>query len=227
VYDIDLSMGFIAAIRLVHDELPLVPTIEHRSGVTLRYEYGAMTGEQRLQFVSAFGDEHEALEEVMAADPTIANATCVATFENRSIYRVVVETDLEIVPDRCAEAGLFAFRITSAEGGWCARVHLPDRDVLSAFRSQCLDRGISFHVNHLYDSSVSDEQNYFLTEQQHEILTMAYYAGYFEVPRGATQDDLASRLDISDSAVSQRIRRAVSELIAATLENDRAPDEYG
>lgn len=220
-------MGFIAVVHLVHDELPLVPTIEHCSDVTLRYEYGTTIGEQHLQFVSAFGVENEVLEAAMTADPTVSNAICVATFENRAVYRVTVETDLEIVPARCVEDGVFTFRIMSAEGGWIARVHLPDRDALSAFRHRARDRGISFRVNNLYDSSVSDEQTYFLTEQQHEILIMAYYAGYFDVPRRATQDDLACRLDISDSAVSQRIRRAVSELIAATLENDRAPEEYG
>lgn len=213
-------MGFIAAVHLVHDDLPLVPTIERCADVTLRYEYGTTIGDRRLQFVSAFGDD-ATLEEAMDADPTVADATPVATFENRTIYRVVVDTDLEIVPDRCAENGVFVFTVTSAEGGWIARIHVPDRDALGSFRMHCRDRGISFRITQLYDSSASDERSYFLTERQHEILTMAYYAGYFEVPRGATQDDLADRLGISDSAVSQRLRRAVSELIAATLENER------
>ncbi|WP_226481483.1 helix-turn-helix domain-containing protein [Natrinema amylolyticum] len=220
-------MGFIAAVHLVHDELPLAPTIARCSDVTLRYEYGTTTGERRLQFVSAFGDERAALEDAMAADPTVSDPTRVATFENRAVYRVAVDSDLEIVPDRCVEYGLFVFTVTSDDGGWIARIHLPDRDALSAFRAHCRDRGISFRVTQLYDSSATDDRTYSLTERQHEILMMAYYAGYFEVPRRVTQDDLADRLGISDSAVSQRLRRAVSELIAATLENDRTPDEYG
>ncbi|MDS0477594.1 helix-turn-helix domain-containing protein [Natrinema sp. 1APR25-10V2] len=216
-------MGFIAEVHLSHDDLPLVPTIERRSGTTLRYEYGTTHDERRLQFVSAFGDDYPALEAAMASDPTVSEPTRIATFDNRAIYRVVVDTDLEIVPARCADRGLFVFTITSDDGGWVARVHLPDRDALSAFRTHCRDRGISFRVTQLYDSSVSDDQTYFLTDRQHEILTMAYYAGYFQVPRNATQDDLADRLDVSDSAVSQRLRRAIAELIAATLENDRLP----
>ncbi|AFO58941.1 MULTISPECIES: helix-turn-helix domain-containing protein [unclassified Natrinema] len=220
-------MGFIAAVHLVHDELPLVPTIARCADATLRYEYGATTKKHCFRFVSAFGDERAALESAMAADPTVSNPTRVATFENRAVYRVAVDSDLEIVPDRCIEDGLFVFTVTSDDGGWLARVHLPDRGALAAFRTHCRDRGISFRVTQLYDSSATDDRTYSLTERQHEILTMAYYAGYFEVPRRATQDDLAARLGISDSAVSQRIRRAVSELIATTLENDRTPDGYG
>lgn len=220
-------MGFIAAIHLVHDDLPLVPTIERCSDITLRYEYGTTIEGRRLQFVSAFGGEDAILEDAMDADPTVSNAARVAEFENRDIYRVLLDTDVELVPDHCAEYGLFVFTVTSDNGGWNVRVHLPDRDALSAFRAHYRDRGISFRVTQLYDSSASDDQTYFLTERQYEILTMAYYGDYFEVPREITQDDLADRLDISDSAVSQRLRRAISELIAATLETDRTPDECG
>lgn len=218
-------MGFIAEVHLVHDDLALAPTIAHAPDVTLRHEYEATTADRTVQFVSTFSDDYALLEEAMDADHTISDPTRVATFENRAIYRVTLETDLEIVPDQCAEGGLFVFTITSAERGWTARVHLPDRDALTAFRAWSRDHGISFRVTQLYDLSASDAGTYFLTEQQHEILLMAYYAGYFDIPRGITQDGLAERLEISDSAVSQRIRRAVSELIAATLENDRTPLE--
>ncbi|WP_254529065.1 helix-turn-helix domain-containing protein [Natrinema gelatinilyticum] len=219
-------MGFIAEIHLVHDELPLAATIERQSSVTLRYEYEMTTDDRRIQFVSAFDDEYGALEETLASDPTVSELDCIATFENRAIYRIVVDTDLQIVPAQCAEYGLFVFTVTSANGGWVIRAHLPGRDALTAFRKWCRDREISFRVNQLYDSSVSDDRAYFLTERQHEILTVAYYAGYFEVPRDVTQDALAERLDISDSAVSQRLRRAISELITATLENNCTPAEY-
>ncbi|MFC4544570.1 helix-turn-helix domain-containing protein [Halosolutus amylolyticus] len=220
-------MGFIAEVNLVHDELPLGPTIERCPGVTFRYEYGTTVDGRRLHFVSAFSDEYETIENAIAADPTVADRTRVATFENRTIYRVTVETDLEIVPHQCAAHGVFVFSVTSGQKGWITRVHLPDRDALTAFQACCRDQGISFRMTQLYDSSVSDDRTYFLTERQRDILTMAYYAGYYEIPREITQDDLADRLEISDSAVSQRLRRAVSELIAATIEHEHSPDEVG
>ncbi|MFP8953672.1 helix-turn-helix domain-containing protein [Natrialbaceae archaeon A-arb3/5] len=218
-------MGFIAEIRVVHDELPLASTIAAHPAITIRYEYTVRT-ERPIAFVSAFGDEHRALGGAMVADPTVSAPERVATFENRTIYRVTLETDREIVPGCCGELGLFVFTITSGERGWIVRTHVPDRDTLTAFREYCRDRGISFRVSQLYDSSASDDGTYFLTERQHEILVMAYYGGYYDIPRVITQDDLAERLDISDSAVSQRLRRAVAELIEATLDSDRMPGRH-
>jgi predicted DNA binding protein len=103
-------------------------------------------------------------------------------------------------------------------------VYLPDRAALTVFREECRDRGVSFRVRELRESNSDDDAAYFLTDQQHETLLLAYYAGYYDIPRGVSQGDLASQLDISTSAVSQRLRRAVAELIAATIETSRAPE---
>lgn len=218
-------MGFIAEVHLVHDELALAPTIANHPGTTFRYEYETSTDGRRFQFVSVFSDDEAALEESMAADPTVSDPTRIATFENRTIFRIALETELAVLPDWGSGHGLFVFTVTSGERGWVARVYLPNRDALIAFRARCRDRGISFRVTQLYDTSVSDSGTFHLTDQQHEILMMAYYGGYFDIPRGITQDDLAERLGISDSAVSQRLRRAIAELIAATIENDRMPNQ--
>ncbi|WIV67434.1 helix-turn-helix domain-containing protein [Natrialbaceae archaeon AArc-T1-2] len=219
-------MGFTAEVRVAHDGLPLIPTIERHPGVTLRYEYTVRTDET-TGFVSVFSDEYTAFAETMESDPTVSDPTRVASFENRAIYRVTVDTDREIVPPHCLEHGLFVFTITSGDGCWIVRVLLPDRATLTAFRDYCRGQGVSFRMCQLYDSAVSDDSAYFLTDRQHEILSMAYYGGYFDIPRSITQDDLAEQLGISDSAVSQRLRRAVKELIAAMVENDRTADRHG
>ncbi|MFA9425178.1 helix-turn-helix domain-containing protein [Natronorubrum sp. A-ect3] len=219
-------MGFIAEVQLSHDDLVLVPTIRQLPEVTFRYEYRTTADGRSHQFVSAFSDEYTALEEAMEADHTISNPTRIATFESRAVYRVTVETDIHIIPDDCAECGLFVFTVSSNERGWVARVHLPNRDALATYRECCRRNNISFHVTRLHDSSVSDEGTYVLSEQQYEILTMAYYAGYFDVPRESTQDDLAGHFGISDSAVSKRLRRAIADLIAGTIENDRSTPEH-
>lgn len=216
-------MGFVATLSIDHPDLVLMPTIETHPDVTIRYEYSATAAQNDLCFVSVFGGEYDAIEETMVDDHTVSNPTHVATFENRAIYRITVETELDLLPEKCAAYGVFVFRITSGEGDWMVRTHMPDRDALTAFQDYCRSHSISFRMTQLYDSMVSDDGTYFLTEQQHEILSMAYYAGYYEIPRAVSQDYLAEKLGISTSAVSQRHRRAVAELIAATLENDRTP----
>lgn len=217
-------MGFVANVSIAHPDLVLMPTIQAHPDVPIQYEYSVAADGRDLCFVSVFGGQYDALEETMMADHTVTNPTRIATFENRAIYRVTVETGLEIVPHTCAAQGVFVFRMISGDDDWLIRTHMPDRDALTAFQDHCKRREIAFKIDQLYDSAANDEGTYFLTEQQHELLSMAYYAGYYEIPRAVSQDYLADKLGISTSAVSQRHRRAVAELIGATLENTRTPN---
>lgn len=53
-----------------------------------------------------------------------------------------------------------------------------------------------------------------LTAEQLGALEVAYRMGYFRVPQEATGTDVADRLETSQSAVSERLRRAQQELFA-------------
>lgn len=56
-----------------------------------------------------------------------------------------------------------------------------------------------------------------ITPKQWEALELAYNRGYYERPREADLEELATELDISKSAVSQRLRAAETRLVAAVL----------
>lgn len=56
-----------------------------------------------------------------------------------------------------------------------------------------------------------------LTDKQRETLALALREGYYERPRETDLSNLADRLDISKSAVSQRLRTAEIKLIKAAL----------
>lgn len=213
-------MAFVSEVRLTHEDLVLAPTMEVVPDATIRYEYAVRIGESTLYFVSVYGNGRGAVEDAMDDDHTVAEWMRVAAFGDRTIYRITAATDLALVPDDCIERGLFVFRIRSDGGGWLVRVHVHERSLLSAFLQYYRDNDVTFRMDLLYESTADDPVPYFLTEQQHEILSVAYHGGYFDVPRRYTQDDLAERLDISTSAVSQRLRRAISAVLAITLECD-------
>jgi predicted DNA binding protein len=56
-----------------------------------------------------------------------------------------------------------------------------------------------------------------LTDRQQEVLAAAYEAGYYDYPRRATQDEVASTLGISGSTVAEHLRHAEAALAAAAL----------
>ncbi|WP_435065066.1 helix-turn-helix domain-containing protein [Halobaculum sp. EA56] len=57
-----------------------------------------------------------------------------------------------------------------------------------------------------------------LTARQREVLTLAFGHGYFDVPREATTDDLATELGIDASTVREHLQRAQKNLLASLLD---------
>ena len=61
----------------------------------------------------------------------------------------------------------------------------------------------------------SDTQG--LTDKQHEVIATALEMGYFEIPRDCTLQDLASELDISHQAASERLRRGMKTIVESNM----------
>lgn len=56
-----------------------------------------------------------------------------------------------------------------------------------------------------------------LTDRQREVLEMAFEAGYYEVPRQASADEIATRLDVDASTVAEHLQRAERNLLTQHL----------
>jgi predicted DNA binding protein len=56
-----------------------------------------------------------------------------------------------------------------------------------------------------------------LTEKQWEALEIAHELGHYQTSRGGNLEEIANRLDISKSAVSQRLRAAESKIVSSIL----------
>jgi predicted DNA binding protein len=61
-----------------------------------------------------------------------------------------------------------------------------------------------------------------LTDKQWEALRVAHTKGHYSSPRVGHLDEIAEELDISKSAVSQRLRAAESKIIPAILGTTQA-----
>ena len=60
-----------------------------------------------------------------------------------------------------------------------------------------------------------------LTKKQYDVLRGAFYAGYFDWPRGSTAEDLASSMGISSPTLHNHLRKAQQQLLERLL-----ADEY-
>lgn len=210
--------GVVAEFRLDHPELVLKPTLERAPDVTVEYEYEtAVEPDRELWFCSVHGDSFEAFESALSTDPTVADPVLVDRYPDRRVYRVELTERAITFTERTAAVGGRLLDVSSCRDGWIVQVRLPDRDALVSFNEYCREADVSFHVTHLRSADDGADELVGLTPKQQELLTVAFEAGYFDVPRGISQDELADRLGVSKSAVSQRLRRALAELCETSL----------
>lgn len=102
-------------------------------------------------------------------------------------------------------------------------LEVPDREGLVSVLQTVADDDIPAQTVDITPATLSEATSVtvdldILTDKQREALTLALEEGYYDRPRDASLTELASRLDISKSAVSQRIRGAERKLIESALD---------
>ena len=106
--------------------------------------------------------------------------------------------------------------------GWIQAGWFADRETLARFRRYWQRNG-EFRLRRLTPSAESDP-GAGLTPPQREAIRTAYEMGYFEIPRTASLQEIATELDITASSLSERLRRAQTQLVESTV---AAPDPSG
>jgi len=166
-----------------------------------------------MPFVWATGGDFDAFEEALADDETVADARTLDRFDGGSLLAVrwaeTVESLVDAMTDRHA-----VVQEAVADDEWFLRLRFADGRHLSSFRDHF---GSDFELYRKYRTSEPRSDEFGLTSRQREVLVVASQLGYFAVPRAATVEDIADRLDISANSVSQRLRRAHDTLVRNTL----------
>lgn len=112
-------------------------------------------------------------------------------------------------------------QLLTAQGSataWQFELRFPDRDALSQFNDLCEDARIEIDLTRVYNpTKPSVGPWYGLTEHQRETLIRAVTGGYYAIPRRMSTNDLAEAFDISDQAVTERLRRAITTLTENAL----------
>ena len=187
-----------------------------------------------VPYAHVTGCPHDQIDAEMAAEAGVRSADVVDASEDAALVRLRWEDD--------GSVGLLeAFRTVPVSvlwalgrsDGWEFELRFPNSDAVPRFHRQCLDRNITVdpkRVRQTAPESTQTVRTHGLTEKQREALVRAFDSGYFDVPRRATLTDLADELGVSDTAVSERLRRGTSLMIDGTLfdsSNGRSAERDG
>ena len=203
------------------DHPVLRETLRFVPGLELAWEdsYAGPDGQMRV-IAWLDCDDFDAADAAIDADPTVANPAVLTEAGGRRLYRFDLVGDgaaTSIMP-MVVEVGGVHQELTATAEGWRNRTRFPDRTAFEQVYRFCRDHGIDFTFNRIFDrSELMGPETPDLSDAQLETLIEAVESGYLDIPRGASLEALGERLGISDSAASERFRRAVKNLIRQTV----------
>lgn len=177
--------------------------------------------EGQRQFVAwAESNDLKAFEEAVQSDPSVQNPDVLAETDGRRLYRFDLtgeSTETDIMP-LLVEVGGVQQKLAGTSDGWLNRTRFPNRHAFERIRRFCGDHDIDFTFHRIYQrSELFGPNSPAMSDAQRETLIDAVDSGYLEIPRQSSLEELGERLEISESAASERFRRGVRNLIKQTI----------
>ncbi len=175
----------------------------------------------------------EGTRTIEAHDLSCVSGDCADGFE----CRATVETDRgprmvgRVVDEDCVcpvfqEHDCIASVEAVEHGDFVVSITIPTREELPAIIESLRDRGATVDLRSIARTDATATRRHVsvdadsVTDKQREAIRVAFEEGYYERPRRADLGDLADRLGVSRSAVSQRLTGAESTLVEALYEHE-------
>jgi len=164
----------------------------------------------------AMDSDAERVREAMAQDESTADVELVSQRANDSLFRLALTDDVRFLTEVLVEQ---SGAIVSAHGTsdeWTFKILFADRESVSAVYDACDGCDIDIRQIQSLDDATSFT-GFELTDEQFTTVSAALDEGYYSVPRRMKLEDLASELDISHQALSERLRRGHRTLIETVV----------
>lgn len=209
-------MALIAAHRVQSPTLAMADTLAATDvTVSLERTRPVDSGQSRMHFW-ARGTDLDGFERTLRSDESVSGVMCLdeesgGGGRGERLYSALTDRTATLAA-ASEEFDATWLTLRYDDDWWYTESRFPDSDALDRYRTWLTDRDAAVHVDRVYVENGADKPS--LTRRQRETVVLAYEKGFFEVPREATLSDLAEEFDVSEQAISQRLRRAYSRLVA-------------
>lgn len=220
-------MSVVANVTVPAEETAFGALLEVEPDATVTVETTVPTTGTVVPYLWVPGDVAERMVDALRGTSAVESATIVDDVDRFTLVRVTWTDDVNGFVRSIRDSEAIVTSASGSDDAWTFRLRFPSYEDVSVFYSTCEERDLSVELTRLRDAgdgTVDSEFRFGLTPAQREIVLTAYEEGYFEVPRETTLVELGERFDVTDSAVSQRLRRGLATLVGATLDRERGAD---
>lgn len=182
-------------------------------------------GGKPTPFVRIRNDARETFKRSVREHPSVNDIQLVNTHEDESLYALDWEPSDSSLLRRIFDLDAALLGATGTADTWGLELRFPTHAALSLFQDYYLEEDIEVAIERIYNPTKPDAGPWYgLTAPQRETLTYAVETGYYSLPRQISTQELADTFDISDQAVTERLRRGISTLVLNTLLIDGKED---
>lgn len=212
-----MKMGVIVEITLPSSEFELGRVLQMEGDANITLETMVPLGDRSVPFFRVKG-MRDAFENNVRSESAVADLEIVTEHDDEALYALDWDPSTDTFFRTIYELNAHLLEATGGSDSWLFELRMPSHDALSEFQQACFDAEIPLDVMRIYNPTRPDAGPWFgLTAAQRETLALAVEKGYYALPRGITTAELAEEFDISDQAVTERLRRAIDTLTRNTL----------
>lgn len=211
-------MSLVAIVRIPAAEFALSRTLTTLPDSEFECERVVETGDGVVMpLLWTRGAEREQFEGAFDDDPTIDNWELFVDLDDKWLYQMDWVDQVQMLFYMLTNTGATVMDMHGLADEWMLRLLFPEDDDLNDTRQFCDEHDLTFEVVSTREMEREPNGRFGLTTEQIEALRAACTAGYFEIPRRATLEEVAEDLDISHQALSERLRRGHNALIQDTV----------
>ena len=203
-----------------------IPSAAFELGRILRVEGGTQItletmvplGGKPTPFVRIRNDARETFERSVGDHPSVNDIKLVNTHDGETLYALDWDPSEGSLLRKILDLDAVLLNATGGADTWGLELRFPSHEALSAFQEFYIEEDIEVSIGRIYNPTKPDAGPWYgLTPPQRETLADAVDAGYYSLPRQISTQELADTFDISDQAVTERLRRGISTLVRNTL----------
>lgn len=205
----------VAELRVPASEIALEEAFRREPSLTFRAEKVAGRQSDRPFAHGWIGGDAEATAAALDADPSVTLESVLVRRNDEQLCELEFSDPVSLVTDAVYNSGGTILSAEAADGNWQVCLRFADRSSLSNLMGLFDRFGIEANLTQVANGDGASRQR--LTEKQREALAAAHERGYFEVPRQASLEEVATDLGISHQAMSERLRRGQNALLHSEI----------